>query len=1018
MNSKQNLNFMTLGALGSVVPPERLASSTNIIAGYILKSLKYILPAIAINLLLSQYRRIMAYMEIGPYAVVKEVSRLCRMLQRILTDITRDDKRMDWYPLSFIDDPVPVRSSDNGHPRSGAVRDEARRIIRKSVNDQGRSIYEISPSEHADYDESSHQHYAVGDLYHGIEPLRPPKDSVIVGIDIDYYIEDMSSVLGYCNPAAFHTFNPITVAGSDADSPFTIENNEVNYRVGNGGRWKHKVWDWCSFGEFIKIEARDTWWPQGLLGFRKYHYYKVQHSRPWPDCKHRLFVWLIPQYSCWSSVLGDGLSSRTLSRITYEAPGKPGWNSVISHTDGITSINFGRQGETANVTLEKANFDVLMAMGSQQSLSSRMISMHLTDPITLSLTGQFYKGTLGTDGAANEIGQSASHVKVHWPSAMEADAAEISYRSYASPIVSDEAMVPMIKRWEALSSALDTRVTLVGNRTVPGARYRSYADEFVKLVVPTPGVGVPYTLEDTRDLLNKPSQAIAIKQIWDTADLEVRRLIEAFIKNEPTMKDGRIISSFADMRFLLKFSAYTLKFRDAVLHEPENSHWFFPGRTPQEISEKVVEFVSKIGEPIEGDFSNFDGTVSDWCQRNVMNAVYLRYFNGRYNKELKKYTDMLISCPARAKRFGFNYEAGVGVKSGSPTTCDLNTVMNAFIQYCSIRMTLPDLEPADAFRCIGPAFGDDMLTERRYQKNMIKVVNALGMKIKMEIYKPEFGLTFLARVYPDPYTTTTSFQDPLRTWRKLHLTARDPNVPLAHAAMDRLESYLTTDKYTPVTSDYCNMVIRNYKKDDDVKRTTRIDKDREKSYWLTQDGGAWPQKEEDVEMMWDVISNRTGIQIEVLRELKERLNAPNTTVWFGPPIEREEFGVYTNTILSDGTPSEMDPHKIQNAKENVYKRCARNDARTSGEPSRRDNRGTALPDKGSSEGKERPGRSSGSTRVSGSKGEEHHRQSPRQTQRRGIPGRGGGRTEGRPRGPDQETPRDAAVRDGDRTSKR
>jgi hypothetical protein len=719
---------------------------------------------------------------------------------------------------------------------------------------------------------------------------------------------------------------------------------------------------------------------------------------------------VIPQYSCWSSPLGDGLCSRGLSRVIYDAPGKPGWNAIISHEDGVTSINFGRQGETANVTLEKANFDVLMAMGSQQSLSSRMISMQLTDPITLSLTTQFYKGTLGMEGAANEIGQSAQHVKVHWPAAMEADTAEISYRNYASPIISDEALVPMIKRWEALSSALDTRVTLVGNKTVPGGRYRTYADEFVKLVVPTPGVGIPYTLEETRDLLNKPSQTLAVKQIWDTADLNVRRLIEAFVKNEPTMKDGRIISSFADMRFLLKFSAYTLKFRDTVLHDHDNDHWFFPGRTPQEISEKVVEFVSKIGEPIEGDFSNFDGTVSEWCQRNVMNAVYLRYFNGRYNKELKSYTDMLISCPARAKRFGFNYEAGVGVKSGSPTTCDLNTVMNAFIQYCSIRMTLPDLGPTEAFRCIGPAFGDDMLTEKRYQKSMVKVVNALGMKIKMESYKPEYGLTFLARVYPDPYTTTTTFQDPLRTWRKLHLTARDPSVPIAHAAMDRVESYLTTDGLTPITSDYCRLVIRHYSKEDNERRQIRADRNREKSYWLTEDGGAWPQKEEDVEMMWNVISNRTGISVEVLRELKATLNAKTTTVWFGPPIDREETGVYSNSLLIDGTPTEMDPHKIKHAKENVYKRCTRDDTRTGSESNRRDNRGIAKPTQGAVQSEERPGCSSSGTGSGVNKNEEYRRQSPRQTQRSGIPGRGRGGTQNRLFRADQEAPRNAVVR--------
>ena len=135
-----------------------------------------------------------------------------------------------------------------------------------------------------------------------------------------------------------------------------------------------------------------------------------------------------------------------------------------------------------------------------------------------------------------------------------------------------------------------------------------------------------------------------------------------------------------------------------------NSHWFCPGLTPSQISDRVQEYCAGVEFPLEGDFSNFDGSVSAWCQRHVMNAVYHRYFG--YDPDLVSYTDMLISCPARAKRFGFRYEAGFGVKSGSPTTCDLNTVLNAFIQYAAVRMTMTELPPADAYRLIGLAFGD------------------------------------------------------------------------------------------------------------------------------------------------------------------------------------------------------------------------------------------------------------------------------------------------------------------------
>ena len=235
-----------------------------------------------------------------------------------------------------------------------------------------------------------------------------------------------------------------------------------------------------------------------------------------------------------------------------------------------------------------------------------------------------------------------------------------------------------------------------------------------------------------------------------------------------------------------------------------------PGGTPSTIAASVCEYAAQVPNLIEGDYSNFDGTVSAWAQENIMSAVYHLWFAEQFHNELKSYTRKLVSCPARAKRFGFKYEAGVGVKSGSPTTCDLNTVLNAYLMYCAVRMSCPDLEPLEAFGQLGLAFGDDSLFDALYANNWRKAVKALGMSLKIETCYPTTGVTFLARVYPDPLVTRTSFQDPLRTFRKLHLSLRDPHVPLADAAYDRVEGYLSTDAYSPVVGKYCAAVMRWY----------------------------------------------------------------------------------------------------------------------------------------------------------------------------------------------------------------
>lgn len=415
--------------------------------------------------------------------------------------------------------------------------------------------------------------------------------------------------------------------------------------------------------------------------------------------------------------------------------------------------------------------------------------------------------------------------------------------------------------------------------------------------------------------------------------MEPRQLIEAFLKKEATNKPSRIISSFPDARFLVKFSSFTLAFRDAVLHAEENRHWFIPGLTPREIADKVMEYVSEIGSPMEGDYVNFDGSVSKWCQRYVMNAVYHRWFAPEYFPELQRCTDMLVDCPARAKNFGFRYDAGVGVKSGSPTTCDANTILNAFVQYASIRLARPDMDCNECYRSIGMAFGDDNLFDQQYKPFQLKVASDLGLKLECTDYNPEVGVTFLARVFVDPYKTSTSIQDPLRTWRKLHMTTRDPNIPLEDAALDRVEGYLTTDCLSPIVGAYCFMIKRVLKDADPNRRECRVSRNVEKPYWLTV-GGAWPQDRDDLPLMYSVAAARTGVSVETIRATEDKFRQIDHP-WFNALHTGDELP-YTNTVDEDGghASSNVDNRLMQNDRQKVIDRAINVDNRQGAMPSR------------------------------------------------------------------------------------
>nr|QYF49951.1 MAG: RNA-dependent RNA polymerase [Xinjiang mountain noda-like virus 2] len=860
------------------------------------------------------------------------------MLQRWIINKTRQIRSVQWDPKSFFSIPVTPRPNDNGHARSGAIRDSARAAITNAVTSAGFLIHEISPAKQSTPDSVEHRQYAPSDLHRCVEAENPPPNSIVVGIDVDYYFEDFELVLGSGNPAIFFTFNPISVSGNDCDSQFRIVDNVVVYDVGNGGRWIHRVWNWNSVGEFITTRALYGWkdWLLSFLGIETIWIHKVEVTRPWANAQNRAIVVLLPQYKVrqFKHIESTLYGTRSIRRMVYSDGNKAGWNRLVyADQAGVLQVSLGRQAEDYSITMKKTTFDVLNAIDNPLSVSSRMTQMKLhTDPEFMALFLQ-YSGKSDIEFFPTEcLGKTALAAPARWPISpnVNIDKPKVKGRKFAASILTTEDCIPM-NISEAFSESIDKRVTFVANKIVPTEDIAHLLVHFIRLVVGDIVNGAPYDVETTREKLTKPSQTLAINRIIDTIDIDFRLLIEGFGKLEAAAKPGRVVSSFADFRFIFLFSSFTLAFRDRVLHQEHNKHWFMPGRTPQEIAKAVQEYCSNVEMPLEGDYSNFDGRVSEWCQRNVMNAVYFRHFDQSFHAELRKFTNALITCPARSKKFHFYYESGTGVKSGSPTTCDLNTVLNAFIQFVAVKKTLPDLTHEEAFQQIGLAFGDDSLFDQRFKHHYQLAAGKLGMELKCEEYDHAKGVTFLARVFPSPTTTSTSFQDPLRTWRKLHLTTRDLNVPIADAAVDRCEGYLVTDKHTPVTGAFCSMIVREYTPliQDDKRRKERKDRNMEKPYWMLNGDGSWPQDEKDKELMVHCIAARTGLNPEQVSYMDEKFlhckdvfhgsfnigveeHRQNTFAMDGTPINPDAAGnqLEKNAEERKSDPSKTKPHRL------------------------------------------------------------------------------------------------------------
>nr|APG76117.1 hypothetical protein [Beihai noda-like virus 23] len=772
--------------------------------------------------------------------------------------------------------PTRPRAEDNGHGGVGAARDEARRVTVAVCQAAGFRRFELSPGGAViEEDNAHHVHITPHDLYRPAQHGRPKQGDAVVAIDCDYYVPDVRLFTGHGVPSIMYGISPRQVAGTEGSVAYHIEDNHVVYPVGGGTTWRHRVWDWTAGGEFIAgdedlTDASYPRWLASLFGIRKQYMYKVVHMRPWKLYPERVLVWLIPQFSRWRvGFLPDQMVYREPKRVDFKDPKRPGWNMVSHVSDkGTVITSLGRDGEEAHVEIPKADLDVLMGLSSDQSVASRLISMGYRDPATIALLCQYYKCTQSATTPGYVCLRSVQPT-VHWPVATYMDAPKVNTRAYAPPLVDKSKLVPAARRWETLSNSIDARITEVASSAVPPQKYERYVEELLTFLVPVPNRGAPLSVEETIAELDKPSQVAAVRRVFETLDVEPRLLLDAFVKNEPVFRESRIISKWADTRMLIAMSAFSIAFKRDVLEQPHCAHWYMPGKTPTQIAQSVRDIAAASGPLAETDYSSLDGTVSAWLRNRLIKAAFLRWVAPEDVPVLSKLLDAETTAHIRGMGFGFVVEGGPGIKSGSPATTTEGSLVNLLAQYCGARNS--GFSPRDAWYMIGLVYGDDGLMDSCLVKGISLAARHLGLTLKANVPAPEMGVCFLARVWPSPTTTTTSMQDPLRTWQKLNLTSRDPSVPIGSAATDRLSSYYRMDEHSPVTSVWAAKVIDLYREEvaRDERRETRRDRHRERCYWDISETATWPQDPQDRELLLHATAARTGYSEEMLLTYEE-----------------------------------------------------------------------------------------------------------------------------------------------------
>jgi len=119
-----------------------------------------------------------------------------------------------------------------------------------------------------------------------------------------------------------------------------------------------------------------------------------------------------------------------------------------------------------------------------------------------------------------------------------------------------------------------------------------------------------------------------------------------------------------------------------------------------------------------------------------------------------------------------------------------------------------------AFQTSGIYYGDDslmsckMLHATKGLKDVTRVAATVGLQLKAVLRKPGGPVTFLSRVFLDPWTAPDSFCDPLKAMAKIHTTVSRV-VDIDYCGYQKAQAYLTTDGQTPLVSHWARSYLRN-----------------------------------------------------------------------------------------------------------------------------------------------------------------------------------------------------------------
>nr|UQB76083.1 RNA-dependent RNA polymerase [Flumine nodavirus 10] len=430
---------------------------------------------------------------------------------------------------------------------------------------------------------------------------------------------------------------------------------------------------------------------------------------------------------------------------------------------------------------------------------------HIMGPILFDLLGAIVpKGNYPSTNDCRTKYVPRENISFQTLSPLITEDGKLTGRQLSAPLVEQPAIFPR-KSVNNECSSIGGRVIEPKNNKVPPVEYVLFSKEFSELLIADSKLkGLPWTYAQVADVQNKPMQKARSKTVEATNSMLNKVKIKAFLKMEAysSSNEPRNISSMS-AELTTGMSCFTYPFKNEILKHQE---WYGPGKTPKQIEDKIQCITDEA--VIISDFHRMDGSISEWLQVRVGQNNYMSWCSQQHQSELLMWFRKMHAKTATTES-GLSYSPGYGTKSGSPPTTDINTLVNLFVIYSSLRKSGNTKQQSwslldkNVIVC-----GDDGMVKYMptLDESMYQVCSDLGLRIKIEIIPSGSPVPYCGRYFVDTQTGISSLADPIRTLAKLHLTS-NTTVTDKQALVNKATGYFVTDSNTPIIGQYCKRAL-------------------------------------------------------------------------------------------------------------------------------------------------------------------------------------------------------------------